>query len=261
MSTGSRIGALLFLLLPFFLQAQYLFPELKGEALRAALRQAYKPEQVLSYRYARDTLYTRVFAFRDSLSCFYTGHTIYLDPRLDPTEAAYRDGKADGINCEHAYPRSKGAEHGNADSDMHHLFPTWVGVNQSRGNQPYGEVDDRHTQRWFYRNSVQKHTPPAAVIDLFSESGDGHFEVREDHKGDIARAIFYFYTMYREQADAADPIFFSEQLPDLCLWHHADPADHREYFRTLAIARYQDGKPNPFVLDPTLAERAYCDQD
>ena len=47
-------------------------------------------------------------------------------------------------------------------------------------------------------------------------------------------------------------------MQTLCEWHQQDPADYAEYIRTTLIAPYQDGKPNPFVLDCTLAERSYC---
>ncbi|MDV7400839.1 endonuclease, partial [Arthrospira platensis SPKY1] len=85
------------------------------------------------------------------------------------------------------------------------------------------------------------------------------FEPREAVKGAIARAMFYFYTMYREEADAADPDFFRQQVQTLCQWHRQAPPDARELARTRAIARHQDGKPNPFVLDASLAERAFCE--
>jgi len=51
--------------------------------------------------------------------------------------------------------------------------------------------------------------------------------------------------------------FFSSMLPDLCRWYHLDLPDSSEYFRTLAIGRIQ-GNVNPFVIDPSLADRCYC---
>ncbi len=40
-------------------------------------------------------------------------------------------------------------------------------------------------------------------------------------------------------------------------WNYNDPVDQKEYDRTLKIASYQDYKPNPFVLDSTLARRIW----
>lgn len=45
---------------------------------------------------------------------------------------------------------------------------------------------------------------------------------------------------------------------DLCDWHLKDPVDSLEWARTFQIAQFQDKKPNPFVLDCSLARRTYC---
>jgi len=79
----------------------------------------------------------------------------------------------------------------------------------------------------------------------------------EMKKGDIARSMFYFYTFYRSEADKKSKTYFSSMLPDLCRWHRSDKVDSTEILRTLAIARVQSNV-NPFILDPSLAERCYC---
>ena len=43
----------------------------------------------------------------------------------------------------------------------------------------------------------------------------------------------------------------------LKIWHELDPIVEDEINRTLQIAEYQENKPNPFILDPTLINRAY----
>ena len=105
---------------------------------------------------------------------------------------------------------------------------------------------------------------PSNNIDAYSEGirgVNGFFEPRESRKGDVARAMFYFYTIYQPQADAADPNFFSQQMSTLCQWHEQDPVDEQEYIRTIMIAPHQDDIPNPFILDCSLVERAYCQSD
>ena len=42
-------------------------------------------------------------------------------------------------------------------------------------------------------------------------------------KGDIARTIFYFYTMYNNEADAN---FFEVQKQQLKIWHEQDPSNN-----------------------------------
>jgi hypothetical protein len=237
---------------------QSVYPELEGDPLLTVLVEDFKPATVLTYGQARDTLFAKIDARNDSLIGVYSGHKLYLDPNEDPTTYVYLDGIDDGINTEHTYPRSKGAENGNARSDLHHLYPTRIRVNSDRGNLPFGEIPDQETTKWYYLNGTQS-SIPGANIDLFSEGTADFFEPREGHKGNVARSIFYFYTMYRDQADAADPDFFELQKETLCNWHYLDPVDSVEWFRNLAIANYQDGKPNPFILDCTLAGRTYCD--
>ena len=250
---------LLLVLGSFNLQAQHedVLPVFSGDELLGLLVENYKPGTVLSYGQARDTMFSKIDAVNDTLTCVYTGFPIYLDPTLDPTVAAYMDNGPNGINTEHTYPRSKGAESGNAKSDMHHLFPTRIDVNAARANEPFAEIDDNLTTGWYYLNQLLNNIP-GENIDLFSEFRPGGFEPPESFKGDIARAMFYFYTMYKAQADAADNTYFSNQKYTLCQWHLLDPVDTKEWERTYKIADRQDDKPNPFVLDCTLAARTYC---
>ena len=46
----------------------------------------------------------------------------------------------------------------------------------------------------------------------------GKFEPRESVKGDIASAVFYFYTMYQEEANEADFEFFESMKEVLISW-------------------------------------------
>lgn len=236
------------------------FPNLIGDELKAKVIEAYKPEVVLTYSNARDTMFRLIDSVDDSLRCVYSGHTVYLDPNEDPTQAAFMGGSSEGINTEHTYPQSLGAEMGNARSDMHHLFPTRINVNSARGNKPFEEIDDITTNDWYYLNFSQQTIPSSDIIDFFSESDADGFEPPEDHKGDVARAMMYFYTMYQDFADAADSDYFNAQKDVLCQWHYQDEVDEKEYNRSIQIAKYQEGKANPFVLDCSLAERMFCEQ-
>lgn len=238
-----------------------ILPDLEGDALLTELSNQYTPAQVLDYGEARDLMYGTIYNVNDSTSCIYTGHKLYLPPGVDPSTHLYMNGSADGINAEHTYPRSKGAEESggnpNSFSDMHHLFATRTAVNAARGNLPFGDVDDNQTISWFYRNQTQSGIP-SINIELYSELGTGHFEPAEQSKGNIARAMFYFFTIYNEKAIAADPDFFEAQRATLCEWDNIDPADDLELERTFFISDYQSGIANPFIVDCTLASRSYC---
>ena len=233
-------------------------PGVTGQDLIDGLVTNYKPTTVLTYAMARDSMFANVYSENDSLSCVYTGHTIYLDPSLDPTTAAFMNGNDNGINTEHSWPQGLGAGDGDPRSNIYHLFPTRIDVNGDRANSPFAEIPDNETDEWYYLGNSQSSIPPAATIDLYSERKGSQFEPREDHKGDVARAMFYFYTMYKAEADNADPNFFELQRETLCSWHLLDPVDEKEWNRNIKIATYQSNRSNPFILDCTIVERCYC---
>lgn len=243
-------------------QAQFdhevVLPDLSGESLLAQLKEDFKPETVLDFGEAKDVLYGEVYLQNDSVKCVYTGHTLYLDPDADPSQYLYLDGSPNGINAEHNYPKSKGASSGNALSDMYNLFPSRVQVNADRGNLAFGEIPDPQSLFWYYLDDKLNQIP-SENIDAYSEISTSLFEPREDHKGNVARAIFYFVTMYAEEVEAADPSFFEAMRSILCDWHYADPVDSLEWERNIRIASFQSGKRNPFILDCSLAGRSYCD--
>lgn len=257
----SRLPLFLLLLAGSRLSAQGfegIFPGLSGADLIDSVASNYRPTTVLDYANARDTLYAKILALDDdSLRCIYSGHTLYLDLTQDPTQYIYQNGGSNGMNTEHAYPQSKGAADGNARSDMHHLYPARILVNEARGDFPFAEIPDAQTQKWFIGNQLLT-SIPTLNINGYAEYKTGAFEPREATKGDLARSVFYFYTMYRAQANLADPNYFELQRPTLCQWANQDPADSTELIKTWRIAPYQDGKPNPFVIDCTLASRCWC---
>lgn len=233
-----------------------LFPNLTGNALLNALQVNFSATGQLDYGIARDTMFLYVWRKNGKLACQYTDFEVNLPDGVDPTEFAFDQG----INTEHLYPRSKGAAAGNAVADMHHLYPTRENVNSDRASLPFAEINDSQTNKWYYLAQTRTSPPPTSERDAYSESTGAAFEPREVRKGDIARAMMYFYTIYRDQANAEDPTFFSQQLETLCDWNDMDPVDADEYQRTLIIERFQ-GNKNPFVLDCTLASRLnYCSE-
>lgn len=248
---------LLLLLSSSLFSQDEILPGLEGQQLIDALVRDYKPDTVLSYGPARDSLFANVYAENDTLECQYTGLKVYLDPTQDPTQFVFKNGTDLGINTEHIWPQSKGARNEPPKSDMHHLYPTRVDVNGDRGSLPFAEVNDNSTNIWYGFDRKQS-SIPSTNRDAWSEVGNSTFEPRESIKGNVARAMFYFYTMYRAEADAQDNQYFGIQRRTFCEWHFDDQTDFKEYQRSQRIATYQDDKANPFVLDCTLAFRTYC---
>ena len=213
------------------------------------LRDNYKTSNTLSYNDARDAMYSDFDNFNGVVYGIYTNFSVSNVPEFDPRPTVHEGG----LNCEHIWPQSKYEGSLPMKSDLHHLRPSKENVNSSRGNKPFGENPDSQTNTWFWMSQSQS-SIPSSNIDEYSESGTNYFEPREDRKGDIARSVFYFYTMYSEVSDG---YFFDEQKEILKVWHEQDPVDEEETSRTWAIAGYQENKPNPYILDESLIYRAY----
>jgi endonuclease I/endonuclease/exonuclease/phosphatase family metal-dependent hydrolase len=229
-----------------------ILPQLSKVALVEELAKEYTPSKNLNYDRARDEMFGVIDNQAGIVTDIYANYQIRLNGNGDPSQEADKLG----LNTEHVWPQSKGADNGNAKSDLHHLFPAREDINSERGNKPFDDIADTSTKKWYRDNTVQS-TIPSGAIDEFSESASAKFEPREKVKGDIARAVFYFYTIYRNQAEKVDRNYFQNQRQTLCKWNQQDPPDITEIERSRAIAKFQ-GNDNPFVLDITLAERAYC---
>jgi hypothetical protein len=227
---------------------QILFADQTGQTLTNSVTASYSVTTSLGYDLARDKLYGEIDKVGDTLKCVYTGFPCYMPPGVAPRTAATNGH----INAEHSFPQSLGAETGNANSDMHHIYPSKDNVNSARGNYPYAELTDASVQTW-YRLAESSSTKPAADDAEYSKFSGSSFEPRDAHKGHVARAIFYFYTVYRAQASAS---FFEGMKTTLLKWHSQFPVDSTEYARTIKIKAYQ-GNANPFILDTTLVRRIY----
>ncbi len=244
--------------------AQEIHPLEKGAELLELLVSDYKPSSdLLSYGATRDLMYREVYRDSEGLvACYYTGHSIFLPDEVDPSAFLYNNENPNGITAEHIFPQSKGASEGNARVDMHSLVPCILRANQARSNYPFAEIDDADTDHW-YAQTEDLRELPTENIDAYSErlnggfGNIGKFEPREAVKGDVARAVFYFYTMYKEEADAADQNFFDSMKDVLLQWHLDDPVDELESRLNHKKSSYQETKINPFIADCTLVERAY----
>jgi len=213
------------------------------------IQQNYTTNNVLSYDSARDVLYGQIYNNDGEVSCIYTQFSVNNVPINNPRPTV----TAGGIDCEHIWPQSMYNGSSPMKSDMHHLKPCKSNVNSSRGNKPYNQVQDSQTNHWYWL-SYDLSTPPQNNIDNYSESGSLAFEPREEVKGDIARIMYYFYTIYE---NVINDDFFDEQKDMLYQWHVYDPVSTEEINTTWAIAEYQNNIPNPFIVDESLIYRAF----
>ncbi|MFW6299097.1 MAG: endonuclease I family protein [Bacillota bacterium] len=131
-------------------------------------------------------------------------------------------------NREHVWPQSM---FGSADAktDAHHVVPSDVSENSSRGNMP------------------------------FSSDETGSYEPHDDVKGDVARMLFYMDARY-DNLSLSDNPGGTEMgyLSELLQWHFEDPVDDFERNRNEVIYSHQ-GNRNPFIDHPHLAWLMYYD--
>jgi len=244
-----KIYIYLLLFLTSLLSQEEIAPGLNGDELLNYIQNYYTTSHVESYNSARDILYEEIENIDGYVHCIYTNFSVELDDFADPSTHLYENG----INCEHLWPQSLGAENSPMKSDMHHLRPCKDNVNSSRGNKAYNNINDYLTDTWFWLE-YESSSIPTSNINEYSENSTNNFEPREEVKGDIARAMFYFYTIYQ---NVADDNFFNLQKDILYQWHNEDPPNNLEINRTWNIANYQNNIPNPFIIDDSLIYRIY----
>jgi hypothetical protein len=243
-----RLVCFLFLFSIFTtLQAQTPPSNLSGQDLRTWLKQNYYDgkHQTLGYNTARKYLYNYIDNENGVVTCVYSGYQVNSPYGGTTTYPA-------PINCEHTIPQSFFNEANPMVSDIHHLYATHQNWNSTRSNHPFAEINDNDTEKWMYMSQSQT-SIPSSNIDLYSEYANSEFEPREDHKGNVARSIFYFYTMYPTQAGDMSLV---ADINEMYQWHLSDPVDAAEIARNNAIENYQ-GDRNPYVDYPNAVASAW----
>lgn len=228
---------------------EYIAPNLTGENLLQYIFQEYSVSNPLGYNGARDQMYSSIDKVNGQIIGVYTGYTITSNNRTDAFNK--------GINTEHVWPQGLFDKNEPMRGDIHHIFPTRIEANSARSNYPFDEIPDNQTDKWFYL-SYESNGIPSSNIDLYSELDNGRaFEPREDFKGNVARAIFYFWSVYQNRAVVKDDVSFFNGMKDVLYdWHKHDPVDEMEWNRSLGAEQVQ-GNKNPFVHDSTLVDRVY----
>ena len=141
------------------------------------------------------------------------------------------------INVEHTWPQSKFSGRypkSLQKSDLHHLYPTDSQMNSTRGHVIFGRVD-----------SEGQHTKCAASkIGVGSAGGVTIFEPPNNHKGHVARSLFYFSLRYDMPITAAEEVV-------LKIWNKSFPVDQEEKSRNDEIFKIQKNR-NPFIDHPEM---------
>lgn len=197
----------------------------------------------LGYRRARQILFGELHLERTGDEYFISD--VYCERRLSrkdfrsqpPGPGQIPDPNL--LNAEHTWPQSRFAQNYPEElqkSDLHILYPALSTANSTRSNIEFAEV-------------VTPIASPCSKSQRgYSEDGSRqqYFEVPEAHKGNVARAIFYFATRYRLRVAP-------HEETSLRAWHQADPVDEKEQARNRAIFEKQKVR-NPFIDHPELVE-------
>ena len=210
-----------------------------GEALRAWIKVNTYDLQFIDQGYSpiREAMYSYIDEQNDSIACIYTNFKQEAEVTTFP----------DPINAEHIIPQSLFGSEPPMRSDVFNLRPSHMSANSSRGSFPYGEVDDA-VATWYgvndniYFSVANEPTSSDECSERFSEL----WEPRESKKGDVARQVFYFYTMYPTQAGSIELVADITQLYN---WHLDDPVDISEITRNDRAEEIQ-GNRNPYVDHP-----------
>ena len=187
-----------------------------------------------------------------------------------------------GYNREHCWCQSNSVPTGSntqlwgttgGGSDMHHLRPTENRINSTRGNDRYGTVSNRDSNKAYatYGSSTTYHA---------GYSGGDTFEPLDSKKGDVARIIMYVYLHYNSYTVSdlfgsygttngnGSSSYFATSLLSLTKtmnansetaaltmllnWNTSDPVDEIEQRRNEQVAIYQ-GNRNPFIDNSNYA--------
>lgn len=143
------------------------------------------------------------------------------------------------VNIEHTWPQSKFSTAYNRDlqkSDLHHLFPSDSHANSVRANYEFGDP----------KASREENVPGCSLSQISQDNSGRIFTPPVQHRGNVARAVFYFAVRYRL------PISKSQETA-LRRWHKNDPVDAAERTRNNQIADKQFNR-NPFVDFPELID-------
>ncbi len=215
---------------------------LNGDALKAALHNKIKGHKTFSYSNVWNILKE---SDRDPNN---SNNVILLYSGRSQSKNS-NGGNSNDWNREHVWAKSHGGFGTTrpAGTDAHHLRPTDVSVNSSRGNLDFDMGG----------------TPVNEAPDC-KKDGDS-WEPRDEVKGDVARMMLYMTTRYE-----GDDTSYDLELVDytgtsgsrfgkksvLLKWNRQDPVSAFERNRNRVVHKYQNNY-NPFIDHPEFADRIH----
>ncbi len=225
---------------------------------KATVRASLPTHIDLGYDNARRRMYGNCDNQNNTVTCVYGGYTQSHPLNSTATSISLPNGRI--INAEHTVPQSFFSSASPMVADMCHLFPTYETWNSDRGSYPFAEIPDAQTTKWEILLNTATSTIPTSNIEGYSEFKTGAYEPREIQKGNTARAILYFYTVYETQMTGyGRPITDVASIQTLYNWHIQDPVTQADIDRNNCIKSYQ-GNGNPYIDNPEWVAQVFgCD--
>ena len=227
-----------------------------GEALLTALYNIIKNHTKLSYGQVLTFMQKKDLDANNHILDMYS--TAVYGPNDNGSSAS---NVGEGWNREHSLPNSwfGGSSSHKAYTDLFHLYPTDIYVNNQRSNLPFGEC--ANGTRLSNGDIVAKGRKGTSTRSGYSGTV---FEPDDEYKGDFARSYFYMATCYNDEianwtqgnlGGTSYPVFTDWTLQMLLEWHRLDPVSQKEIARNEAIysSEYQ-GNRNPYIDYPELVE-------
>lgn len=193
----------------------------------------------VGYDGARKILFGEIYVQNDRRGTYV--QDVYCGKKFYYRSLSEVSGMHTEVNIEHTWPQSKfngNFEKNMQKSDMHHLYLTDSMANNRRGNHSFGDIGNTHDEL-----NVQD----CERSKLGDIKGHFIFTPPKEHRGNVARSLFYFATRYKLFIHPAEEIILRQ-------WHKMDPVDEAEKARHEMIAKHQKVR-NPFIDFPELVEK------
>lgn len=230
---------------------------LAGESLQWALHNIIDNHTSISYNAIKTAFYTTDDRYGDKVWDMYSdvpGGTPPYTYTLGDDFGGSANGEGQGYNREHSWPKSWFNDNAPMNTDLFHIVPSDIYVNNRRSNYPFAEVG---STTWVSQNGSRL---GSSVTPGYSGTA---FEPIDGYKGDFARTYFYMATRYKGEdngwagsamADGAD---LEDWAVDMLIeWHESDPVSTKEIERNDAVYAIQHNR-NPFIDHPEYVQYVY----
>lgn len=206
-------------------------------------QKCYSQRRDMSYKQARKYMFGDIYLRKTQSGSYYIvdkyckksyGKSAGVGPMRIPNHQL--------INCEHTWPQSRFSKRFSKSlqkNDLHHLYPVNSRSNSTRGNIIFGEVNGDVISKDCQSSS-------RGTID-YKNSTTKSFEPPVEHRGNIARALFYFSIRYKLSISDEEEFYLRR-------WHREDPVDNDERQANQKIFLIQKNR-NPFIDQPSLVSQ------